>query len=364
MRLVNRFIYIFLGLFCAGSIASFAQNGGVIQSEGSFLRQLQKRDSVLIADQLEYGVELKGVSENTQLMFPDYSKQFIDSVEVVSQWKLDTIKTVKSKHSGLKAYDLEASIVITSFDEGDYNLPPLAVRRILPDGVIDTLVFNPQKLSVTTIPVDTTTFQLNDIKGQVKYPITFKEVLPYILGALALLLLIYLIYRLIRSHKGTEDDAHKEPAYVVALRKLDKYRGNKYWSPDKQKTFYSGITDALREYIVARFGVDAMEMTTAEIFSALKGDESLDKELYQQAKDLFEKADLVKFAKFVATDEYNATALPTAVRFVTETYQSMLEEEQPAETQETEETDSPETDKADEDLERFMPKGNDQGGGE
>ncbi|MBR0361054.1 MAG: hypothetical protein IIX35_01595, partial [Paraprevotella sp.] len=38
------------------------------------------------------------------------------------------------------------------------------------------------------------------------------------------------------------------------------------WVPEKQKAFYSGITDALREYIAARYGISAMEMTTAEIF--------------------------------------------------------------------------------------------------
>ena len=37
--------------------------------------------------------------------------------------------------------------------------------------------------------------------------------------------------------------------------------------------------DALREYIVARYGVGAMEMTTAEIFEDLKGS-GIPEELY------------------------------------------------------------------------------------
>ena len=41
-----------------------------------------------------------------------------------------------------------------------------------------------------------------------------------------------------------------------------------------------------------------------------------------------ECADYVKFAKHVASQEENARALPTAVRFVTSTYQTVLEEEQ------------------------------------
>ena len=44
-------------------------------------------------------------------------------------------------------------------------------------------------------------------------------------------------------------------------------------------------------------------------------------------KDLFERADFVKFAKFIASPEDNATVLPQAVRFVTATYQSEVEEE-------------------------------------
>jgi hypothetical protein len=117
-----------------------------------------------------------------------------------------------------------------------------------------------------------------------------------------------------------------EPAHIKALRKLDKYRGDKFWKPENQKTFYSGVTDALREYIVSRFGVAAMEMTTAEIFEGLKGSD-VPEDLYAQMKDLFERADFVKFAKFTATDEENATVLPQAVNFVTATYQTELEEE-------------------------------------
>ena len=46
------------------------------------------------------------------------------------------------------------------------------------------------------------------------------------------------------------------------------------------------------------------------------------KELQDGLKDLFERADFVKFAKFTASDDENAAALPFAVRFVTTTYQA------------------------------------------
>ena len=69
-----------------------------------------------------------------------------------------------------------------------------------------------------------------------------------------------------------------------------------------------------------------MEMTTAELFKDLK-DTDVPKELAAELLELFERADFVKFAKFTASDEDNATVLPVAVKFVTSTYQTDVEEE-------------------------------------
>ena len=97
------------------------------------------------------------------------------------------------------------------------------------------------------------------------------------------------------------------------------------WAPEKQKAFYSGITDTLREYMDARYDIGAMEMTTSEIMCSLKKTDVPD-ELQEGLKDLFERADFVKFAKFTASDEDNAAALPLAVRFVTTTYQADIDD--------------------------------------
>ena len=80
-------------------------------------------------------------------------------------------------------------------------------------------------------------------------------------------------------------------------------------------------------YIADSFGIDACEMTTAEIFEALRGNDRIPRELIAETRALFEVADFVKFAKHLASDEDNAKALPSAVRFVTSTYQSELDAE-------------------------------------
>jgi len=307
--------------------AAQAPQGGIVRTEGSYLKPLQKRDSVLIADQLEYGFTLKDVAEDEVLSLPEVGDTLMTGVEVVSSWETDTLRVVKAKASNRKLLEIRSRLVITSFDEGEYHLPPLAVRRETPDGKADTVVFDPQVLTVTTMPVDTATFVPHDIKGQIRYPLTFKEVLPWLLGALLLAALVWLLVRYLRRRRLEKAGlVPGEPAHITALRKLDRFRGEKFWEPERQKAFYSGVTDTLREYIVARYGVGAMEMTTAEIFGELKSTD-IPAELYVDMKDLFERSDMVKFAKHVASREENAAVLPSAVRFVTSTYQSEIDAE-------------------------------------
>ena len=296
-----------------------------IPSGKAFLEQLQKRDSILIADQLEYGFTLEGVEDGTMLALPDWSKLSNDTLTIVRDWKTDTLRFDKKAHKR----DIRASIVLAPFEEGEYILPPIYALRGTPDSEPDTLVFEPLTMTVTTIQIDTATFTPHDIKGQITYPVTFAEVVPWVLGALGLAALVLLAVWLIRrySRKGL-DSKPKDPPYVLALRSLDRWRGDKFWAPDKQKTFYSGVTDTLKEYIDAEFGVDAPEMTTAELFAALKGREDITPEMFERLKNLFETADFVKFAKLTLPPEENAGVLPTAVKFVTETYQKQLEGEE------------------------------------
>ena len=309
-----------IALILLSGASAFGQ-GRLVQSEDSFLEKLQERDSVLIGDQLRYGFHLKSIPSGAGLMLPDFSKGFMrgDSVEIVRSWVTDTSAIQGSKKSP-KAYDIDCSVIITSFEEGKYLLPPLSVIEETAPGVMDTIVFKPLELEVFTIPVDTATYKIHDIKGQIKYPVTFSEILPYLVAVLLVTLLALLIRALIiaRRRKTSPEEVSNEPPYLVALRKLEKYRSDKYWARDKQKVFYSGITDTLREYIDARYGIDAPEMTTAEIFDSL-GHTDVPADLFVQTKELFETADMVKFAKAFASDEENAAAVPLAVRFVTST---------------------------------------------
>lgn len=298
----------------------------VIPAGDAFLRQLQPRDSVLVADQVKYGFSISDLKPGTSLAMADMEKICNDTLVLVKNWSVDTVSTRRKLKKGI--LNLECSVVLAPFEEGVYELPPLLVERRTAAGA-DTLVFSSQKLEVKSMPVDTATFSVHPLKAQLTYPVTLEEVLPVAgvsLGGIALIVLaIIFLPSLFRKKK--EGGEKKDPAHIVALRELDKYRSDKYWAPERQKAFYSGVTDTLKTYVDERFGIDAPEMTTAELFASMKDLKELTPDLYNELKDLFERADYVKFAKYVVEDKDNAGVLPLAVRFVTDTYRTEIEEE-------------------------------------
>ena len=310
-------ILLFVLALALGSLTSRAQDDGTLRSRLS-------RDSILIGDQIEWTIDLQlAPGEGARVSKPGESP--VPGVEALGEMSLDTLSQKKG------VLNLRGRIILTSFDSGSYVLPPLYVLLARTDGTIDTLEYAGPTLAVNTIPIDTATFQPYDIKGQIRYPLTFKEVIPWVGLALLAAALIWLLVRWIRLRRQNRDffgkPVVKDPPHIVALRSLEKTRSQKLWQTGKQKQFYTQVTDALRQYIAARYEVPALEQTSAEMFQDLE-DKAIDPALTDSLKDLFTTADFVKFAKHAATDQENENAIPTAVRFVNETYMKQVEEEE------------------------------------
>ena len=86
---------------------------------------------------------------------------------------------------------------------------------------------------------------------------------------------------------------------------------------EDQKTYYTLLTDVLRKYIKARFGFNAMEMTSTEIISRLQQEE--DRKMIDELNELFMTADLVKFAKYSTLINENDANLVNAIEFINTT---------------------------------------------
>lgn len=274
------------------------------------------RDTIMIGDQIEW-LSKFNIPAGTTLKIDSMAGYVVPGVELIGDFKIDTIKRNRSLS------EVHAKATITSFDSGSYKMPPLVVYIYRGEQLEDTLRLKELPLEVTTIPVDTTTYQMFDLRSNFDYPVTFSEVAIWGGSALAVVALfvgiIYLIRRMRRKGAVEEKPKPKDPAHIVALRELDHISGEKLWQNGKEKIFYTKVTDALRIYIEDRYDIRTMERTSTEILSDFSKME-VKKSDFELLEEIFTVSDLVKFAKYTASQQENEETIPKAVKFVTNTY--------------------------------------------
>lgn len=275
---------------------------------------IMQKDTLLIGDQtlLKYQ---KSIPKGANLIFGEVQSAN-NSLEIIGKPKIDTL----SESGGV--INLSADFTVTAFDSGSFVMPPVPAYLEKPDGTIDTLWFGGDTLEFKSIQIDTTTFKPIDVKGQINYPYTFKEFLPWGGGLLLLAAIVYLIIRLIRRKRAGKSllskDETPDPPHVAALKKIEQLKGQKLIESDRQKLFYSTLTDILREYMESRFSFGAMELTSAQILDVLKTEE-IDKKVYSSVQELLSTSDLVKFAKYKADMIENERSIPIAIEFINAT---------------------------------------------
>ncbi|MCH2138874.1 MAG: hypothetical protein MK074_07485 [Phycisphaerales bacterium] len=83
--------------------------------------------------------------------------------------------------------------------------------------------------------------------------------------------------------------------------------------------YFARVTDIVRRYLEARFGLHAPRATTAEFLRIAKSNDELDADHRAQLQHLLTLADLVKFARHEPPAEAPAQAMHTALAFVDDT---------------------------------------------
>ena len=216
---------------------------------------------------------------------------------------------------------INQNVLITSFDEDLYFLPPFAV---IDD--VDTIYSNQVALKVSSIPVDVNAPEVFfDIKEIWKPPFVLADYYPIIFGILLILFLIcvigYIVQRL-RKRKSTIPELLKEelkiPPHEIAIRELNEIKQQKLWQQGRNKEYYTQITDTLRRYIFRRFEINAMEMTSYEILDVITREDD-DQSVYDTLKQILQLADLVKFAKLHPLPDENDLSLAYSYLFVNQT---------------------------------------------
>ena len=215
---------------------------------------------------------------------------------------------------------IKQDVLITSFDSSLYLLPPLKVI----DGT-DTVYSNQVALKVSTLPVNVENpEEFFDIKQVWKTPFVLADYYPIIIGILLVLLLAALawyIWKRMRERKSLipfKKEEPKLPPHEQAIKELDEIKQQKLWQQGRSKEYYTLITETLRRYMVDRFGINAMEMTSDEILALIKQTTEA-QSVYDNLQQILSLADFVKFAKMNPLPDENDLSLVNAYLFVNQT---------------------------------------------
>jgi len=275
-------------------------------------------NAMLIGDQVKLDITFS-YPLNTMVSWPSIPDTILQTIQVINRSKIDT-----SVSADKKTVTLHQNFLITSFDSGFYAIPPIRVfYRELPDTTIRFAQTETLLLSVHTLAVDTTKV-FKPIKGPLSVPLTFREILPWLLLALLGILIVLAILYYLKKRKKAEPvfkirtETRLLP-HEIALSELEKLRLKKLWQGGRTKEYHSELTDILRTYLENRFSIMALEMTSHDIIDSLRTQKDINNDSIGKLNHILSMADLVKFAKMQPLPVENDLSMENAVAFVNDT---------------------------------------------
>ena len=269
--------------------------------------------TVVIGDRMKLNFEMTAPSQDA-VKFPVWSDT-LQQFEIAVKGKLDTIDNKDN------TITYRQSLELTRFDSGIYVLQPLPfLHKNLKSAAFDTVFSEALLLTVNTLPVDTTR-SIRDIKPVLEVAFSFRDLLPYLLGAVVVAGLAVLLLFLLRRKPVPGQTALPRipavPPHVTALKALQQLAEEKLWQQGLYKQYHTRLTDIIRTYIEGRFQVLALEQTTDEILHSLQ--HTVPGEPREKLGQFLRLADLVKFAKVQPVASENETSLSAARDFVERT---------------------------------------------
>lgn len=155
---------------------------------------------------------------------------------------------------------------------------------------------------------------LMPIKGLIEYSLSTKEKMYIAGGVLALIVMALLIYFIIRRKKKKSIIPKiiikkKEPAHIIALRKLRELKDRNLIVKNEYKEYCAELSLIIRTYLEDRYSFFAAEIPSSDLKSEVRNHVT-DKNLLDEFDSMLDLTDLVKYAKF--------TPLETELKSITQ----------------------------------------------
>lgn len=270
--------------------------------------------SIYIGQQAHITLDVT-IRQGMKLVLPEFKPQqhITPGVEVLEQSVADTLRFGDGMLKVSRIYTL------TSFDENIYYLPPMNVN-------VDGKDYKSRELALKVFTVEVDTLHPENFyppKDVQNNPFKWEDwSMLFWLGVLlsVLTVVLYYLYTRLRENKPVMAKVRfvkRIPPHKKAMSEIERIKADNLASSENQKEYYTKLTETLRKYIEERFGFCAMEMTSSEIISGLEANG--DSEMIKELGELFDTADLVKFAKHSTLANENDENLVNAIHFINTT---------------------------------------------
>lgn len=275
-------------------------------------------NAMTIGDQVHLDLKLS-LPAGYQFSWPALGDTVVKDMEILSRSKIDTVVSPDKK-----SFTVTQRLRLTSFDSGEYKIPPVQfLYRHLPDTSI-RIAESPQlMLVVHTVKVDTTR-AIKPVKEPMNIPYTFMELLPWILAGVGVILLVIAILYYLWKKKKKQPVFQLRPKVrlkpeEMALMEIENLRVKKLWQNGRIKEYHTELTEILRKYIEESMNIMALEKTSAEIIFDLKKQGKIQQQIMEKLEEVLTTADMVKFAKAQPLPDEHEQSMQYSIDFVKET---------------------------------------------
>jgi hypothetical protein len=214
--------------------------------------------------------------------------------DILNRLPVDTAQNIDGKK-------ISQSVMITSFDSGQWHLPSFEVIVNEQPYYTDSILIN-----VAYTPFDPKD-DYRDIKDIIEVVNGSVKYIPWLLAGASLIGLVMLIIllrrRMLTSAVVHKPDVHSVSAYEEAMKALSTLAEKKL-SNGEVKTYYSEMNDILRNYVARKFGVSTFERTNEELIVQVSK-LLIPKDAFIKLAQSLRMSDFVKFAKYHPSDEDN-----------------------------------------------------------
>lgn len=254
---------------------------------------------------------------------------YLDPVQTDGETKISTLSGAEVRQIEVDStipqqgrVQVNYTYLIQPFDVGPLTFGPF--RYALPGG--DTI--SSQTVTIKVLEPEIPQMMrdslwINDMEGPLSVKGKWYDFIPdwwpWLLGALLLAgiaVLVFILYK--RNGKSLLPRKTYLPPHQVALKRLASLRKQQVGAAMPPKTYYTELTDILRQYLGARFDIYAREMTSQQILEAMEANQQTAPYL-TGIEQLLTTADFVKFAKQNPGQSENVHCFNIVLDFVEKT---------------------------------------------